>query len=354
LEEVIEELKALAATCAAFEPKKLTNPNNKWFVRSGLQKSIRRGETEPALRCGEYLYAEETAYAWKALSTIIVEDVGFGDLDLLAWSTVTTLLGVVKQTAAPSRLFGAMIQRACSSVKTRSACELSLGADKDPAVSWKEIRASSTDQLLEQLDISSWPEHYARAVVLRERARKDGNLLHNLLERIMADVEQFPRKRAAMMSFERTVDTMNLAIWPLLDAKYDLDELIVQPDVMPPEIRIAGVTGAALDMHVADGKRAIKAFHTSLCKTGNAVMLDLGKRTKEVVKALGAIIFILEGGQIDKRLMSKRLADLKMYQDRNFAIAYGVPEDLFWPLLKLVDAEFDRLNSKRSWAFNNH
>ena len=127
-----------------------------------------------------------------------------------------------------------------------------------------------------------------------------------------------------MMSFERQVDTMNSAIWPLLSWELDIDSANVEEDLFPPEMTIAGVSCCALDMHTMQGKKAIKAFHTSLVNKGNEVMKELAAKSDDVVKGLGSIIFIVEGGQLDRRIMSGLLWSLKDYQDRNFSVAWGV------------------------------
>ena len=113
------------------------NLQNKWLARSAFQKAIRRGRTEEALLCGANLAASDPESAWRTLATIIVEDVGFGDLDLLSYSTIAPLKTVRKMLKSPARLFMGMVIRACASVKSRSACELSLGADKDPETPWE-------------------------------------------------------------------------------------------------------------------------------------------------------------------------------------------------------------------------
>ena len=50
---------------------------------------------------------------------------------------------------------------------------------------------------------------------------------------------------------------------------------------------IAGVSSAALDMHTLQGKKAIKAFHTSMVKKGSKAMAALGEKSEDVVKGAG-------------------------------------------------------------------
>jgi hypothetical protein len=322
-----------------------------------MQKAIRRGRTTEAWSCADVLFNDDKAYAWRALSTCIVEDVGLGDVDLLAYSTLITLSTVTNKMPSPKKLFFALIERACKSVKTRSACELSLGAEKDLTIDWNEFRHRATEDLIETMFSTAMaPTLYAATSVVRSRCRSDqsGALLQTVLNRVMEAVTDPALARATMLSFERNVDTMNLSIWPLVARKmFENPTPAVQPDVMPVEVMIGGVSSAAFDMHTQQGKSAIKALHTSLCKKGVVEFQALsGLKGTDVIRALGSIVFILEGGQIDRRLVSIRLNALKQYQDQNFARAYGVPGALYESLLKIVGENFEALNAKRVWAYS--
>jgi len=259
---------------------------------------------------------------------------------------------VRKMLKSPARLFMGMVIRACASVKTRSACELSLGADKDPDVPWAHLLGLDDEALLAMMHDPKLSTQYAATVLVRRRCGKDksGGLMNKALTLIMDKLGPGMRGRAAMMSFERQVDTMNSAIWPLLSWELDIDFANVEEDLFPPEMQIAGVSCCALDMHTLQGKKAIKAFHTSLVNKGNEVMKELAAKSDDVVKGLGSIIFIVEGGQLDRRITSGLLWSLKDYQDRNFSVAWGVPTDMYEAVKKTVVENFELLNSKRQWA----
>lgn len=348
---LIEELQALADKAPDFHVRPLKNASNKWLVRSALQKYVRRGEVEKALNVAGYLFGQEPEYAWHSLQIIIVEDIGLGDPDLLAFGTVGTLKTVTKKVHTPGKLYAAMVARAASGQKTRSCCELSLGAEMAEQELKALVRSATTDALLDDLFGNDMPAGYVAAVELRRRCRKtDDGLLLAILTRMMQEAQNPMMARAAMMTFERFSDTMNLATWPLVKNLFGHGEIFeTKKDDFPPEVEIMGITSAAYDMHVAAGKKAIKAFCTSLSKD-KPLMKEFAAQTDDVVKALGSLIFILEGGQEDKRLWSNELSLLKDYQDRNFAVGYGVPEALYEPMLVLVRDNFDRLNEKRVWA----
>ena len=245
MDELVEELQAIADLAKDTPINGFPNLNNKWLARSGLQKAIRRGRTQEALTCGANLATADPDGAWRALSTVIVEDVGFGDMDLLALSTVAGLKTLRQKVTTPGRLFMGMVTRACGAVKTRSACELSLGADKDPLTPWAALHADRTRILLTLMRDGKMPMsiQYAATVLVRRRCAKTPGLMNKALELMMEQLGTGPEARAAMMSFERQVDTMNSAVWPLIS--WGFDKVVEwQADPLPPEKMIAGVGSA--------------------------------------------------------------------------------------------------------------
>ena len=97
MEELIEELQALVKASKEHERPKFKALPNKWIARSAYQKLIRRGQVEEAMIAGMNLLHADPVGLWRAFSTIIVEDVGITDLDLLSWSTMCGLVTLQKK-----------------------------------------------------------------------------------------------------------------------------------------------------------------------------------------------------------------------------------------------------------------
>jgi hypothetical protein len=121
----------------------------------------------------------------------------------------------------------------------------------------------------------------------------------------------------------------------------------IVPDQFPVEEYVKNVSSAAMDMHTADGKKALMAFHTSLSKR-YPIIEQIPKDA--AVRALGAVVFVLEGGLVDRRVRSPFLDALKQLQDRELMKGYGVPETIMDEVVGIVGKEFERLNSKRQWV----
>jgi hypothetical protein len=353
MKDLVDELQVLSSDAPDFKPRELGNASNKWLVRSAFQKYMRRGRVEDALRMGEYLYATDQAQAWNALSTIIIEDIGFGDLDLVTYSTVVNLKSVRDKLEA-EMLFAAMILRGCTAPKSRSCCELSLGADLGYKPRENELNKCHDDILEGVLVSHDTVDAYLAAKLLRKRLRGMGTSdLIPVMQIIKSALEaDYPAMRAALFSFERTVDSMNLALFPVLMKRQNMTmPEAIEPDVMPPEVTIKSVLSAAFDMHTAAGKSALRAFW-SHWKAKRPDLFDYPPPDSDwdSARAIGSLVFIAEGGQVDRRYVGPAWVGMKRFQDMNFAIGYGCPEESWEEMLQLVAGSIDVLNDKRKWA----
>ena len=63
---------------------------DKWIAMSLLQKAIRRGDHQQALRAGHFLLNFDYRTLWRRLIVIAWEDVSFGDFDLCAMLTAAS------------------------------------------------------------------------------------------------------------------------------------------------------------------------------------------------------------------------------------------------------------------------
>lgn len=339
MSDLIEELQELSGNGTPLTLRPLKNPHNKWIVRSAFQKAIRRGNVEEALRMAEYMLHRDPVYSWVSLAIIIVEDIGFGDADLLSYSTMTTLKSV-RDEVEPELLFSAMVQRACVSLKSRSCCELALGADLELTDQKTWNSKQSPEFLLSEMMrwlnstvvtdcVLKLPRAYTIAKILRKSIRGTGaDELNLVLTKIMESEIGFSEKRASMLSFERTVDDMNLALFPILHFGmpwHGLEE-VKSTLVVPEETKIMGVSSSAFDAHTAHGNRALKLLWEAMkdkWEWGEKIDPEIAH------KAIGAALFIVEGALVTRRVASADLDNLRDYQDTQYAMSKGLflPED---------------------------
>jgi replication-associated recombination protein RarA len=61
---------------------------DRYVAMSALQKAIRRGDEELALRAAMTLRIEGPHAIWRRLGIIAFEDIGVGNIDVVGWATV--------------------------------------------------------------------------------------------------------------------------------------------------------------------------------------------------------------------------------------------------------------------------
>src|SRR5690606_458945 len=90
---------------------------DKWVAASGLQKSIRRGNTEIAAMCAETLLLLDPSYAWRRLPIIALEDVGFGNRLLSAVVIEASRSSLFRSKLSPRAVLHCLIDALTTSVK---------------------------------------------------------------------------------------------------------------------------------------------------------------------------------------------------------------------------------------------
>jgi hypothetical protein len=328
-------------------------PNDKWLARSALQKAIRRGEHDEALSQAARLWKCDPDYCWFALGTVAVEDIGFGDPDCVLWSHIGQLK-TFRGKLDDGRLLTALVARMCEAVKTRSCCELSIAVDWAHKERMEEMSMFGTMALLDKMTSEDIGESYIAIRLLRghvpEGMIAKSRQADDLVEEAMMKLLPEPYGLAAWHAYRRPVDSMSLAFFPtmrLFLTENEQEHCEIVEDVMPPSERIGKFNSEAWDMHTQGGKLALKAFYTSLVKSF-PVIAEIPKA--KAVKALGAAVFVEEGGLIDRRILGGDLFELQKAQDETFLPVYGVPADHYLEVRKIVRNEIERLNSKRKWA----
>lgn len=328
--------------------------NDKWPARSALQKAIRRGEHDEALSQAARLWKCDADYTWRALATVAIEDVGFGDPEAVLYAH----LGQLKTFRAKlddGRLLTALVAQMCEAPKTRSCCELSIAMDWGHESHIKKMVGWSAERLIEVVKAEDIGESYGALRVLRgrvpegeKRGKDDGSL--GIVEQHMMETLPEPFGLAAIHALRRPVDSMSLAFFQTTRLFLEVvaaDGVEIVEDVFPPSERVGKFFSEAWDMHTQTGKKALKAFHTSLSKDYAAIKAI---PKEKAVKALGAAVFVEEGGLVDRRILGGELFELQQVQDETFLPVYGVPKKLYEEVRQIVRKEIERLNSKRLWA----
>lgn len=359
----MQDLMALADSMGALEESSdeqlagyEADPSMKWIVRSALQKAIRRGQVGSSIKLAYALEGIDPDYFWRSLAVIAVEDLGFANPNAVSYTTAMTLKTV--RAKVPGRR-SALVRMMCTQAKSRSCCELSLAVDLGHQGLLKKFSCMTTDDLLEELQSSEITSQYAALCCLRGKtpegvgAVSHGKVALSAVEEIMQErLSNHPElAQAAIQAVRRPVDSMSLAFFPTALLALHQEELeLVDETVLWPEGRvIQGMFAEAYDMHTQAGKLALKATYTSLAKLPEYAWLKEIPAQK-ASKALGAVVFVEEGGMVDTRVLSYDLRCLQEAQDREFLKGYGVPESRYDDARAMIRKEFPRLHDKRAWA----
>jgi hypothetical protein len=329
--------------------------NNRYLVRSALQKCIRKSKTQHALDYASYLYHFDPKKIWRDLAIIAVEDIGPAAPDAVSlalhmdkYSKDRALYREELQTLATVVAGLSMAPQ-----KSRSCCEMSLASD----LLYRRMVATTEFDLMPKDAVSEFlnnPQFLTLQPLLPlyvELLSARGKMLHHKkdthrLEVLLGAYQEnlTPELyRMAELAVDRAHDSMFCAA-PVVAFAYQTAEITPVPYEVPPEKYIRGVPSSAFDMHTHPGRLAIKAFHTHLAKTDLRVA---GLQTELAMKALGSIVFCIEGGvcrnQVD-------FLGLKAFQDKYFPLGYGIPEQSLEAFFDLVRSNFDILEQKREWS----
>jgi hypothetical protein len=345
----------------------LTNLGNCGLVRSALQKNIRRGRYDQALRMAAYMKgptSKELQYLWFSLQVCSIEDVGFGEPEAVGLALYGGLSSIRDKFGGDAVLSG-VIKRLCVAHKSRACAEISLHGDIYRLDRFKEMAQWTDAQLLDTVLGSDVQDSYIAHCVLRgilPRAVRDtrrplnreviATIQHWLLNNQIVDCTGQPLSEtdrwAAAVSADRATDCMHCGLFAAMrDVR---PGTTAKPDPETPEIVIRTLTSVAFDKHTRLGRIAMKAMYSSLRKD-YPVMNEIPEH--KAVQAIGSVVFNVEGAMVDSRLGGSPAAEhWRNLHDRAFSIGHGVPEHEHEKITNIVAGELPRLNDKRLWASN--
>jgi MgsA AAA+ ATPase C terminal len=145
------ELRALLfehSECAEpVRPQAITPPDQKWLVSSAMQKSIRRGGVDAAVRYALALHALDPRNFWHRLQVIALEDIGLANLLHAAMVIEGARSARFRQQLGELRALAACVTVLASSVKNRSIIDHACsGRSPSPTISGPRIGEPSRFQ----------------------------------------------------------------------------------------------------------------------------------------------------------------------------------------------------------------
>jgi hypothetical protein len=280
-----------------------------WLAMSLLQKAIRRGQEDIALRAAATLLRDCPDRLWRRCGITAFEDIGVADLNVvsevtaaLAGKTYRSRIGGEWAVAAT------IISRMARATKCRAADDLFTAAELHPSLETarQELWSKPTFELLQHA-ISSYPLP-ERAIALwylfgtnprtcsmRERRGEpqvafEGMRQAGLSESVLAIAWEGFRK------LREPLTAAILLLHPLMSA----EERTIDDDPCGPETMLGEVPSWAYDVHTREGRAALQRFLAGTSDTARWVGAHIP--TEKRVKFLGSVVFRIESGLVRSRL----------------------------------------------------
>jgi hypothetical protein len=324
-----------------------------WIAMSLLQKSIRRGNEELALRAAATLLMVAPDKLWRRCGGIAFEDIGIADIETVSLVTAALAGMRYRETLGGGwKVASFIVSRMVQAAKCRAADDLLMCAELHPALvaPRKELPNLSTAALLGIVNsVAPLPEKalalwYALgtdrrpSVYLKKRRGEpqavfdflcDGGYPHSLVE---MSREGFRKIREVLCPFVS-----------LLYPVRETEMVLPVDDSLPPEIMIGEIPSWALDMYSREGRAALLKFLRGPSETAGWVRA-LVPPSKQL-DFLGGVVFRVEGGLVRKQLqwptgnMLRRSVDIE---------CHGSKCDDGAEVLQLMRQDLDLLNEVRA------
>jgi hypothetical protein len=274
-----------------------------------LQKAIRRGRPELALQAAATLLEQSPERLWRRLACIAFEDVGLGDLGLVALAT-SAMAG--KRARAPLggewAVASYLTSRMAETTKCRGADDLLLVAENHPAFESQrlELGFSTTQHLVrvvtgtEPLPVRALAAWFLLGTDRRPSprlARRRGDAAS--LSAALGEMLPPHLVEVAREGHRRSGEVLPI-LMALLAPQLRPEMTSVRDDEMPAEIMVGTVPGWCLDMYTRPGRATLTFLIEGSTQTARWVRAHIPRRHR--VTFLGTIVFRLEGQCVQRRL----------------------------------------------------
>ncbi len=329
-----------------------------WLAMSLMQKAIRRGREDLALRASASLLRTSPDRFWRRISVTAFEDIGVANVE-----TVAIVTAALKGKRWRADLGGEwpvasyLVERMSRTVKCRAADDLavvcqwhsslkhshSVFADKSPL----DLLNGNTQngKFLTQA-LAVWyatGTRRCRSPVLPE-CKGDIKtmweyLIHSGVPATAVEVAQegLRKSNSILCPFVSL-------LWPKLGAGPN----DIQKDNWPKEEMIGDVPCWAFDVHVREGTQALSRFLRSDCNTSRWITQHIPR--DERFRVLGSMLFRIESGMVDNRFRWEMGSELRHMADLETG---GVEERKMQEGLALLRNDLPTLNHERRYVWAN-
>ncbi len=329
---------------------------DRWIASSAMQKAIRRGETEIALRAGYAYWSVDAGSFWRRLPIVAAEDIGVGDWELVGHVQSTASNPAWRETHGDWRTASFLIGRMSDASKERSAAALVQATLSHPG--WAEpcVRLSGCrdDELQELIANPNAPlaDRTLAIVYLggttrfgpTRLARRGGN--PGVLAEALTSAG-IPGDLIALCPEKPSSASALFLMLPLLWSELERSQRrSVRSESLDPPQLLGDVPTWALDKHTARGKQAIARFYRSA-----PAIAEFGGRhirPQSQPAALEIAVFYAEGVRFRQQLIWDRTAEFASLELEADCAAIEVNPSTMLELVELVRQHIATLDGIRA------
>lgn len=289
---------------SAIEPMR----GDQWLLVSALQKAIRRGEEETALRVGYTLWQIDRPRFYRRLHITALEDCGVADTDALIKTLTATAQPYWRRRMGDARVGLYLIRLLCWSVKTRMTDALFIQAERSPtyAALRLELVKASDDDLMGMIanEAASLTERALALWFLGGTKKYPSDHLPLRVGDPDRVVEVLSGLNVPQNLIHACIGVMNRTPWPLsimapliwqfVDS--ERAQAIIRKDKIAPAPQIEGIPLYAMDMFTRSGQASYRQWQKAV---------PCLKRFS--IRQIGLGLFYTEGHRLDRTLSSPAL-----------------------------------------------
>ncbi len=349
-EELASAIAARKDDIPQYSPLKISP----WLAMSLLQKAIRRGREDFALRAAATLLDQSPSRFWRRIGVIVFEDIGVADYEMLSL-VVAALTGKVwrKKLGGEWVVASYIVSKMVHAINCRAADDLAYVCEHHP--DYEDIRLDLTFKSLPDLfrrisgkgplaekALALWyavGTHRCPSNILRERRGEPYAVFDHLCEigypPSVVEVAREGFKKGAWI-----LPAFYVLLWK--EAQGASSKLI--SDELPEEELIGGIPSWAFDVHVREGRQALARFLQSDCET--ALWIKTYLPNSKQLRFLGGILYRIESGLVAKRMQWDVGTKLKHMADVE---SRGLSSEEILTVMDLLRYELPLLNDAR-WS----
>ena len=322
-----------------------------WVAMSVMQKAVRRGREELALRAAATLLRDAPEKLWRRLGCIAHEDVGLASLDAVGLATAALAGKRVREDLGGEwAVASCLVSLLAQAPKCRAADDLLMSGALHPAYAGlrSELEFLSTSDLLD-LATGAWPIHhralalqyaigtYRRSAGLASRRGEPRSVFDLLCE------EGWPHSTVeiAREGYRRTGEMLCPLV--ALLSRVPPEPVRADSEKLPPEEMIGEIPCWALDLYSREGRDAYARFLQTDAASSQWIRRHV--RPARQVGFLGHIVFRVEGGLVANRIRRWLTDELRRQVD--FECSGPECPDAT-EILELVRTDLPRLNAPRA------